>query len=89
MLHSITFGPLVSGWSPFQTGTAYAVGDQVRHKGRIWEFTAAHAGGAWIGTDAKDVTTDEGIHNTFDDWGLIPVKHPVFAVFRNHLCRAG
>lgn len=41
----------------FSTTTAYAVGDKVLKDGVLYEFTAAHAAGAWTGTDAAEIGT--------------------------------
>lgn len=40
----------------FNTTTAYAAGDYVYYNGSIWRFTAAHAAGAWTGSDAVQTT---------------------------------
>ena len=37
----------------FSDSTAYAIGDLVVHDGKVYKFTAAHAAGAWVGTDAE------------------------------------
>lgn len=41
----------------FSASTAYAKGDKVIHDGSLYEFTAAHAAGAWTGTDAEEIGT--------------------------------
>lgn len=44
----------------FATTTAYAAGDYVYYDGALYRFTAAHAAGAWTGSDAVEITvTDE------------------------------
>ena len=39
----------------FSTYAAYAAGDYVYYQGNLYHFTAAHAAGAWTGTDATQV----------------------------------
>lgn len=39
----------------FSTSTAYAAGDYVYYDGALYRFTAAHAAGAWTGSDAVSV----------------------------------
>ena len=41
----------------FSASTAYSKGDKVIHDGSLYEFTAAHAAGAWTGTDAEKIGT--------------------------------
>ena len=38
----------------FSDATDYAIGDRVVYDGKVYKFTAAHAAGAWIGTDAEE-----------------------------------
>lgn len=40
----------------FSTSEDYTVGDVVNYDGKLYEFTADHAKGAWIGTDAEDTS---------------------------------
>ena len=40
----------------FSASTAYAIGDCVIKDAVLYRFTAAHPAGAWIGTDAEEVT---------------------------------
>lgn len=42
----------------FSTTDAYAKGDEVIYDGKLYKFTAAHAAGAWTGTDAEEVGTE-------------------------------
>ena len=77
MMHSITFGPL-SVWDMFDKTVSYAAGDRVRYGAKIYQFTAAHAAGPWLGTDAEDITRQVGIRNTREDWGLVLTSQPVF-----------
>ena len=39
----------------FLTTTAYAAGDYVYYNDVLYRFTAAHAAGAWTGSDATQV----------------------------------
>ena len=41
----------------FSATTAYAKGDEVLHDGKLYKFSAAHAAGAWTGTDADEIGT--------------------------------
>lgn len=41
----------------FSAATAYAKGDEVIYDGKLYVFTAAHAAGAWTGTDAEEIGT--------------------------------
>ena len=41
------------GIDAFDTTKAYAIGDVVMYNYRMYRFTAAHAAGAWLGTDAE------------------------------------
>ena len=43
----------------FSTSTAYAAGDYAIYNGHLYRFTAAHAAGAWTGTDAAQVQLAE------------------------------
>ena len=43
----------------FNTTTAYKIGDIVIYDGKLYKFTATHSAGAWIGTDAVQVTVDD------------------------------
>ena len=40
----------------FDTATAYAKEDHVWYNNALYRFTASHAAGAWVGTDATQVT---------------------------------
>lgn len=40
----------------FDTSTAYAAGDYVIYSGKLYQFTADHAAGAWTGADAEVIT---------------------------------
>lgn len=46
---------------PFSASTAYAAGAYVWYNGNLYRFTAAHAAGAWIGTDAAQVALAEDV----------------------------
>lgn len=41
----------------FSATAAYAVGDEVSYNGSLYRFTAAHAAGAWSGTDVEEFGT--------------------------------
>lgn len=41
----------------FSATEAYAKGDICLNDGKLYEFTAAHAAGAWTGTDAEEIGT--------------------------------
>lgn len=43
----------------FDATQAYAVNDCVIKDAVLYRFTVAHAAGAWIGTDAKEITVGE------------------------------
>ena len=54
--------------SEFSASTSYAVGDLVIYDGYLYKFSSAHSAGAWIGTDAVQITI-EGVLNTKSDTG--------------------
>ena len=41
----------------FSASSTYAKGDKVVHDGKLYAFSAAHAAGAWTGTDAEEIGT--------------------------------
>lgn len=41
----------------FSASTAYSKGDMVIYDGKLYQFTASHAAGAWSGSDAKEIGT--------------------------------
>lgn len=41
----------------FSASTAYNQGDKVIYDGKLYEFTTAHATGAWVGTDTEELGT--------------------------------
>lgn len=43
----------------FSTSKAYSAGEYVTRNDKLYVFTADHAAGAWIGTDADEVTVGE------------------------------
>ena len=45
----------------FSASTAYAAGDYVFYGGTLYRFTADHAAGAWIGTDATAVVLTDDV----------------------------
>lgn len=38
----------------FSTSTAYAVGDEVSHEGKLYRFTSTHSAGAWSDADVEE-----------------------------------
>lgn len=46
----------ISEYPAFSVEQNYNAGDVVNYEGNLYEFTADHAKGAWIGTDAKDIS---------------------------------
>ena len=63
------FTPIVRWVDPynFDSYKDYAEKDQVMYDSKRYEFTTAHPRGAWIGTDAKEITPLEG--RTDFAWG--------------------
>lgn len=53
--------------SDFSDANDYAVGDYVRYNGKIYKFTAAHAAGSWIGTDAIEVIFADDVGSEVTD----------------------
>lgn len=47
----------------FSDATAYDAGDVVVYNGSLYKFTAAHAAGAWTGSDAQATTAVELIES--------------------------
>uniref|UniRef100_A0AAU8AYB4 Major capsid protein n=1 Tax=Dulem virus 37 TaxID=3145755 RepID=A0AAU8AYB4_9CAUD len=54
----------------FSTTTAYNAGDTCIYDGKVYAFTAAHAAGAWTGTDAVEVADASDINFLYinDGW---------------------
>ena len=50
--------------SDFSASTSYAVGDMVLYDGFLYKFNTAHSAGAWIGTDATQITIIGELKNT-------------------------
>lgn len=48
----------------FSESTAYSAGDVVNYNGKLYQFTADHAAGAWIGSDAEAWSLTKGIENS-------------------------
>lgn len=46
----------LSEYPAFSESEDYAVGDVVNKDGKLYEFTAEHAAGAWLGTDAEETS---------------------------------
>lgn len=47
----------------FSAEKAYAEGAYVTYDNKLYQFTAAHAAGAWDGTDAKEITGDFAMYD--------------------------
>lgn len=47
----------------FDPTESYSAGDVVMHENQLYAFNAAHAAGAWIGTDADEVTLESLIED--------------------------
>jgi len=58
----------------FDPATAYAAGDYVIRGGALWRFTEDHAAGAWIGTDAEQVTVGGELQTTAAARGRISAR---------------
>lgn len=43
----------------FDASTDYKAGDHAINDGKLYEFTAAHAAGAWTGTDVEEIGTED------------------------------
>lgn len=59
------------GYQPFSAAETYAKDDIVIYIGKLYRFTAAHAAGAWVGTDAAATTINEIIEGKKAEWGGI------------------
>lgn len=46
-------------YADFSDTADYAIGDRVYYASAVYEFTAAHTAGAWIGTDATEVVGED------------------------------
>ena len=46
----------LSEYPTFSEGKDYAVGDVVNKDGKLYEFTAEHAAGTWLGTDVEETS---------------------------------
>lgn len=44
----------VDDYPVFSESTAYSAGDVVNYQGKLYQFTADHAAGAWTGTDVEE-----------------------------------
>lgn len=55
----------------FSESTAYTVGDCVIKDAVLYRFTAAHAAGAWIGTDAEVITVGDELNVLKTDLTLL------------------
>lgn len=59
------------GYKPFSETETYAKDDIVIYNGKLYKFTAEHAAGVWIGTDAAATTINEIIEAKKAEWGGI------------------
>jgi hypothetical protein len=56
------YSDLMAAIAPtFSTSTAYASGSYVWYSGHLYRFTANHAAGAWVGTDAVQVALADDV----------------------------
>lgn len=62
-LRKINANTGVDEYPTFSESTAYSAGDVVNYNGKLYKFTAAHAAGAWIGTDVEETSLKENITN--------------------------
>lgn len=61
----------------FDATKAYSAGDMVLYQGTLYTFTAAHAAGAWVGSDAQAVILADEVTALKDDLGnFIYSAHP-------------
>lgn len=60
-------GDITNVAQAFDATKAYAVGDMVLYQGTLYAFTAAHAAGAWVGTDAQAVILADEVTELKDD----------------------
>ena len=51
----------VEDYPLFSTSDSYVAGYVVNYQGKLYKFNAAHAAGAWIGTDVDEVTMKKDI----------------------------
>lgn len=52
----------MTGLAPqFDSTKAYSAGDYVLYSGTLYQFTSAHAAGAWTGTDAVQAVMSDGV----------------------------
>lgn len=59
------------GYQAFSENTDYAAGEVVVQSKKLYKFTAAHAAGVWIGTDAEETSMAEIIEGKKAAWGGI------------------
>lgn len=56
---SINANTGVDDYPVFSESEAYSAGDVVNYNGKLYKFTADHAAGAWVGTDAESVNVKD------------------------------
>lgn len=52
---------------PFDTNTAYPIGKRVTYNNRLYQFTSAHAIGAWDSTEVTEVNLTDAIGTIITD----------------------
>lgn len=70
----------------FSESDTYAAGDYVYYDGALYRFTADHAAGAWVGTDAKTVGIGEdvaGLKSALLDEDIIRAEYHSTSVIMN------
>lgn len=57
----------VADYPVFSQSEAYTAGDVVNYQGKLYQFTADHAAGAWTGSDAEDYSMKKNIENNINE----------------------
>ena len=60
-LNDLTDNTGVGDYPTFSASTAYSAGDVVNYQGKLYQFTADHAAGAWTRTDVEETNTTKEI----------------------------
>ena len=66
----------------FSTSTAYTSGDYVLYGGKLYQFTADHAAGAWTGTDAEETSIAEKLGDGSGDGLTDGIKSALLQIAR-------
>lgn len=61
----------VDEYPTFSESKAYSAGDVVNYNGKLYQFTVAHAAGAWTGTDVEETKLTDLIISNSDNGGLL------------------